>query len=143
MMSSMMRRTMMSKTQSQLSLLDRLALIDKEVIRVLGKQKDNIITITSIDVFHSYVSACINTGVIAIDTETNNSLDPLTCKLMGLCLYAPGIKAAYIPINHRDPITKTKLTNQVSEDNVKTELRRILDSSIKIIMHNGKFDYEE
>ena len=62
----------MSKTQSQLSLLDRLALIDKEVIRVLGKQKDNIITITSIDVFHSYVSACINTGVIAIDTETNN-----------------------------------------------------------------------
>ena len=79
----------MSKTQPQLSLFDRLALIDKEVIRVLGKQKDNIITITSIDVFHSYVSACINTGIIAIDTETNNSLDPLTCKLMGLCLYAP------------------------------------------------------
>ena len=68
----MMRRTIMSKTQPQLSLFDRLAFIDKEVIRVLGKQKDNIITITSIDVFHSYVSACINTGVIAIDTETNN-----------------------------------------------------------------------
>lgn len=138
----MMRRTIMSKTQPQLSLLDRLALIDKEVIKVLGKQKDNIITITSIDVFHSYVSACLNTGIIAIDTETNNSLDPLTCKLMGLCLYAPGIKAAYIPINHRDPITKTKLINQVSEEDVKTELQRVLESSIKIIMHNGKFDYE-
>ena len=142
MMNSMMRRMMMSKTQPQLNLLDRLALIDKEVIRVLGKQKDNIITITTTDVFHSYVSACINTGVIAIDTETNNSLDPLTCKLMGLCLYAPGIKAAYIPINHRDPITKTKLTNQVSEEDVKNELQRVLDSNIKIIMHNGKFDYE-
>ncbi len=141
-MNFMMRRTMMSKTQPQLSLLDRLVVIEKEVIRVLGKQQDNIITISSVDVLHSYVSACLNTGVIAIDTETNNSLDPLTCKLMGLCLYSPGLKAAYIPINHRDPITKIKLINQVSEEDVKNELQRVLDSSIKIIMHNGKFDYE-
>ena len=129
----------MSKTQSQLSLFDRLALIDKEVIRVLGKQKDNIITITSIDVFHSYVSSCINTGVIAIDTETNNSLDPLTCKLMGLCLYAPGIKAAYIPINHRDPITKTKLINQVSEEDVKTELQRVAEFDFLPCLIHKKF----
>ena len=132
----------MSKIQSRSTLLERLAIIEKDVISVLGKHQDNIITITSIDVFHAYVSSCLSAGVIAIDTETNNSLDPLTCKLMGLCLYSPGIKAAYIPINHRNPITKVKLINQVSEEDVKNELQRVIDSGIKIIMHNGKFDYE-
>ena len=116
--------------------------IEQEVIRVLGRQQKNIITITDRTVFRDYVSACINTGIIAIDTETNNSLDPLTCKLMGLCLYAPGVQAAYIPINHRDPQTLIRLENQLTEADVKEEFQRILDSGVKILMHNGKFDYE-
>ena len=95
MMNFMMRRIMMSKIQSRSTLLERLAIIEKDVISVLGKHQDNIITITSIDVFHAYVSSCLSAGVIAIDTETNNSLDPLTCKLMGLCLYSPGINGYY------------------------------------------------
>jgi hypothetical protein len=44
----------------------------------------------------------VENGVIAVDTETNNSLEPLTCKIMGLCLYTPGMKATYIPMNHCD-----------------------------------------
>ena len=63
--------------------------IEKEVIRVLGKYQKNIITIVDKETFHNYVTACIASGIVAIDTETDNSLDPLTCKLMGLCLYAP------------------------------------------------------
>ena len=80
--------------------------IEKEVIRVLGKYQKDIVTIVDKETFHNYVTACISSGIVAIDTETDNSLDPLTCKLMGLCLYAPGLQYAYVPINHRDPETK-------------------------------------
>ena len=133
---------MSKKVLSHSELLHVLKEIEEEVLRVLGKQQKNVITITDIDVFHEYVTTCINKGVVAIDTETNNSLDPLTCKLMGLCLYAPGIKQAYIPINHRDPDTKIRLKEQLTENDIKSELQRILDSGIKIIMHNGKVDFE-
>lgn len=130
------------KVLSNSELFETLKEIEKEVLRVLGRHKSNVETITDVEIFYNYVSACINTGVIAIDTETNNSLDPISCKLMGLCLYAPGMKQAYIPINHRDPITKNRLSKQLTEDIVKKELTRLVDSGITIVMHNGKFDYE-
>ena len=133
---------MSKKVPSQSQVLFSLKEIEKEVFRILGKQQENITTITDVRHFQDYITACISTGIIAVDTETNNSLDPLTCKLMGLCLYAPGLKAAYIPINHRNPETKTRLAQQLTEEDVKRELQRVLESSIKIIMHNGKFDYE-
>ena len=123
-------------------LLYNLGKIKKEVIRTLGKYQASTLTITDADTLHNYISSCIEVGAVAVDTETNNSLDPLTCKLMGLCLYAPGLKAAYIPVNHRDPETKIKLSNQLLEVQIKEELQRLVDSGAKIIMHNGQFDYE-
>ncbi len=133
---------MSNKVLSHSELLRALDSIEKEVLRVLGKYQKNTLTITDKDTFENYITACINAGVIAIDTETNNSLDPLTCKIMGLCLYAPELQQAYIPINHRDPNTKTRLSFQLTENDIKIGLQRVLDSGIKIIMHNGKFDYE-
>ncbi len=127
---------------SQSDLLHILPEIEKEVIRVLGKYQGTTLTITDAEAFQSYISSCINTGIVAIDTETNNSLDPLSCKIMGLCLYAPGLRQAYIPINHRDPVTKVRLDSQLTEQDIKSGLQQIIDSSVKIIMHNGKFDYE-
>lgn len=94
----------------KLSLHERLTLITEEVLRILGKQKDNVLVIKSRDQFHDYISKCIEIGRIDIDTETNNSLDPITCKLMGPCFYAPGLKQAYVPINHRNPETKERLS---------------------------------
>ena len=122
--------------------MSRLEEITKEVIRVLGKYRSSIITITDMETFHNYVTSCIDVGIVAIDTETNNSLDPLTCKLMGLCLYAPGLKAAYIPVNHRNPETKEKLSNQLLETQIKEQLQRIVDSGTKVLMHQGQFDYQ-
>lgn len=143
MMSSLIGRMMMSKKDTSRSeVLHALKEIEKEVIRVLGKHKKNVTTITDRETFHNYVSSCIDIGVVAIDTETNNSLDPLTCKLMGLCLYAPGLQYAYVPINHRNPETQIRLSDQLTEEDVKNELQRINESGIKIITHNGKFDYE-
>lgn len=126
----------------KLSLAERLAIINENVLNILGKQKKNILVIKTKEQLHDYISDCIKTGRIDIDTETNNSLDPVTCKLMGPCFYAPGLKQVYVPINHRDPETKERLSWQLTEQDVKEELQRLVDAKTMIIMHNGKFDYE-
>jgi len=123
-------------------IMDKLSKIDKEVIRVLGKHQKKVLVVTDKKMFNDYISACINTGVIAIDTETDNSIDPITCKLMGLCLYSPGLEYVYIPVNHRDPKTMVRLNEQLTEVDIKEGLKRIVDSKIKVIEHNGKFDYK-
>ena len=138
----MSRKKSIAKSLSPAELSEALQTIEKEVLRVLGKHQDNVQTITTVEELDSYITQCISAGIIAVDTETNNSLDPLTCQLMGLCLYAPGLKQAYVPLHHRDPITKVQLLNQVTEDQVRQQLQRVIDSGITILMHNGKFDYE-
>ena len=118
---------------------DKLALIIPEVYRILGSYKDKTQVITTVQELHDYVDASIRNGVISIDTETNNSLEPVTCKLMGACIYTPGKHNAYIPVNHVDK-QRNKLQGQVTEQDIKTEFDRLCNT--KIIMHNGKFDYE-
>ena len=126
----------------KLSLEERLAIINTNVLKVLGKQKNNILVIRDKETFSDYITKAIASGRIAVDTETNNSLDPVTCKLMGLCLYFPGGKQAYIPVNHRDFKSKVLLENQLTEKDCQEQLKRVVDSKIDVIMHNGKFDYE-
>lgn len=135
---------MMSKTTnlSGDKLINELKVVEKKTIDLLGRYRNDIVVIRSNDEFIKYIDQVIDIKVVSIDTETNNSLDPLTCKLMGLCLYAPGLKQAYIPVNHRNPITKIRLDNQVSEEQISVQLKRIVDSGVGIVMHNGKFDYE-
>lgn len=123
-------------------LISKISKAEKNIRDVLGSFKDNVLVIRDNDTFDKYIDDCIGSGYIAIDTETNNSIDPCTCKLMGLCLYAPGLKQAYIPVNHCDYLTDEVYKNQLSCEDIKTRLQRVLDSKIKIIMHNGKFDYE-
>ena len=125
---------------SSVSIHDKLRLIKEEVLRILGVYKDQTVVIRTREDLTKYIDAAIVNGEIAIDTETNNSLVPLTCKLMGPCIYTPGQKNAYIPINHVDPDTRELLPNQLTEQDIKEEFLRLTDT--KIIMHNGKFDYE-
>lgn len=126
----------------KLSLNERLAIINTNVLKVLGKQKANVLVIKDKETFIKYIDKAIQVGRIAIDTETNNSLDPITCKLMGLCLFVPGEKQAYIPIHHRNPDTQEHLAWQLTEADCKEQLQRILDAKTYIVMHNGKFDYK-
>ena len=126
----------------KLSLQDKLKVINENVQKVLGKQKDNILVIKDKVTFDDYISKAIAFGKIAIDTETNNSLDPITCKLMGACLYVPGEKQAYIPLNHRNPETKERLEWQLTEEDCKEEFQKLKDNNVFTIMHNGKFDYQ-
>ena len=126
----------------KLSIHERLTIITEKVIKTLGKQRHNTIVIRSLNDFSNYIDKAIKVGRIAIDTETNNSLYPITCKLMGLCLYVPGEKQAYIPINHVNVDTNELLPNQLTEEDCRTQLQRLLDNNVFTIMHNGKFDYK-
>ena len=125
----------------KISLDEKLELIKNDVLSILGKQIDNVEVIKTRDRLSEYIDKAISFGRIDIDTETNNSLDPITCKLMGPCLYVPNEKQVYIPINHRDPNTKERLSWQLTENDIKEEFQRLLDAKTYIIMHNGKFDY--
>lgn len=124
----------------KVSVEDKLKFVSKEVYRILGTYKENTVVIKSYSDFVNYIDIAIKNNVVAIDTETNNSLDPISCKLMGLCLYTPGMKNAYIPVNHVNITTKERFNWQVTEQQINEQLQRLSD--IKIIMHNGKFDYE-
>ena len=126
----------------KVSLEEKLALIKLKVLEVLGKQRKNVVVIKTKEAFEEYVSKAIEFGRIAIDTETNNSTDPMTCQLMGLCLYYEGGKQAYIPINHVNPETGIRLEWQLIEADCREQLQRIKDAGTFVVMHNGKFDYE-
>ena len=125
-----------------LTLEEKLEVIRRKVLEVLGKQKKNVVVIKTKEEFADYVTKAIEFGRIAVDTETNNSTDPMTCKLMGLCLYYKGGKQAYIPINHVDWRTGERLTWQLTEEDCREQLQRIKDAGTFVVMHNGKFDYE-
>ena len=126
----------------KVSLEEKLAIIKLKVLEVLGKQRKNVVVIKTKAEFADYISKAIEFGRIAIDTETNNSTDPMTCQLMGLCLYYEGGKQAYIPINHVNPETGERLEWQLTEADCREQLQRIKDAGTFVVMHNGKFDYE-
>ena len=126
----------------KISLEEKLAIIKLKVLEVLGKQRKNVVVIKNKEAFEEYVSKAIEFGRIAIDTETNNSTDPMTCQLMGLCLYYKGGKQAYIPIHHVNPETGEHLEWQLTEEDCREQLQRIKDAGTFVVMHNGKFDYE-
>jgi DNA polymerase I-like protein with 3'-5' exonuclease and polymerase domains len=126
----------------KLSIHERLGVIRDKVIKILGKQMQNTVVIRTLDDFSAYIDKAIARGIIAIDTETNNSLDPVTCQLMGPCLYVPGEKQAYIPLNHVDVDTGERLPNQLTEEDCRQQFQRLKDNNVFIVMHNGKFDYE-
>ena len=117
---------------------EKLELIRSNVLKILGVYKENTVCLRTEQEVENYFSKAIKNGIIAVDTETNNSLDPLTCLLMGACIYTPGEKNAYIPVHHTD-LLGNLLPNQVSEEFLKKQFERLSDTFI--IMHNGNFDY--
>lgn len=129
-----------NKNYADLPLTEKLKYIQKEVYKVLGRYKGFVKTIYNKEELSKYIDKAISVDYLAFDTETNNSLDPLTCKLMGLCLYIPNTKPVYVPINHCVAGTELLLPNQISEKDAAEILKRLKEKNTKVIMHNGKFD---
>lgn len=133
-----------SRKKSKLDFKEQVVAIKEAVYRVLGKQIENVSVIRDKSELHDYLVKGLEFGRISIDTETNNSLDPITCKLMGLCLYVKGQKQVYIPVNHVNPDTRERLENQLTENDIHDELSWLMENKGKCIFvfHNGKFDYQ-
>lgn len=127
---------------NKVSLEDKFIIIKENVLRILGKHAENILVIRDAETLHNYISQVITKDRLNVDTETNNTTNSCNCKLIGLCLYAPGLEQAYIPINHIDYKTKERICGQVSEDVIKSELERVVNANTHIIMHNATFDYQ-
>ena len=127
------------KAALKLTKEEQLSSITSEVIRILGVYKNSTVTIKSVNEFKHYIDKCIENKIVAVDTETNNSLDPVNCKIMGLCLYTPGQKSAYIPVNHVDKDGK-RFDWQVKEEDIHDAFEKI-NATTYSIYHNGKFDY--
>ena len=127
---------------SKLSLPEKLKIISEEVKKRLGKFEYNTQVIYNNEDLEKYFDQAIKNKIISIDTETNNSIDPITCKIMGLCIYTPGMKQVYVPVNHINIETGEKLLNQVTEEQIGYQLKRLNDNNTKIIMHNAKFDIQ-
>ena len=123
-----------------LPLAEQLNIIYQNVDRILGRFRSNTVVISDRQKLHDYITHALENKIIAIDTETNNSLDPLTCTLLGPCIYTPGEKNAYIPLNHVDKDTKERLSWQLTEQDIYEEFSRL--KNIAIITHNGTFDYQ-
>jgi len=122
----------------KLSVEDRLSLITENVLKILGQFRDNIMVVKSRQQLTDFFNLAIKNGEIVIDTETNNSLDPLTCLLMGPCFFTKGHKQVYVPLNHINYQTGERLSWQLTENDIRDELLRL--KNVKIIMHNAKFD---
>lgn len=128
-----------SSVRGGTSLLDVINSIKAMVEKHLGKHKDEFIIIQDNLTLKEYIDKCIENNVISIDTETTG-LDPLQDKLVGICIYTPGMKAAYIPVGHVSYITGMVVPNQLGKDDLRQHFSKIVDNHIDVIMFNAKFD---
>lgn len=125
----------------KINIRDKLNIIKNEVYRILGSHIDDTIVITTKEQLKNYFDKAEENGVMGLDTETDNSLDYLNCKIMGLCLYTPNMKQAYVPINHTD-LSNNRLQNQLTEQDIAEQLSTLKDRKIKTYLTNAKFDYQ-
>lgn len=121
-----------------MSLQERITRIKNSVEEHLGEYKEKYECIRDEVQLKVYIDNCIENGIVALDTETTG-LNPMLDDIVGFSLYTPGLKAVYIPINHIDYITNSRVSNQLSKEFCKEQLQRLKDKA-KLIMFNAKFD---
>lgn len=121
------------------SLIDKINSITYEVDSKLGEYKDKYECIRNLADLTTYIDKCIENNVCALDTETTG-LNPMLDKIVGFSLYTPNNKAVYVPINHIDYVSNELLNNQLTIEECKAQLQRLVDNNVKMIMFNAKFD---
>lgn len=119
----------------------KIASLKDSVERYLGDKKDNYVLVTeeNSDYLYDFYDACLDNGIVAIDTETT-SLDPITCDIVGFSVYTPHMLAAYIPLNHKSYISGVKTLHQITEEKAHNFIQSLSDARIKFVFFNAKFD---
>ncbi len=120
-------------------LIDRINAITTVVKSKFAGKEDELELITTEDRLIEYIDKCIENNVISIDTETTG-LDPFLDNIVGICIYTPELKSAYIPINHISYITEQKCANQLPIDFLHDQFQRLVDANVKTIWFNAPFD---
>lgn len=121
------------------SLMDKIQSIVTLVNSKFANKKDTFLLLRNEEEFAEYMDKCIENGVISIDTETTG-LDPIENHIVGMCIYTPGMKAAYVPVAHISYITQAPIDNQLSKEFIKEQLQRLVDAEVKTIWFNAPFD---
>lgn len=120
-------------------ILQRIQEVTKRVNEHLGSYVDDYqLLITDEDV-KEYFKKIRENGICSTDTETTG-LNFFTDEIVGICLYTPGMRASYIPLNHISPVYQTRIENQADRELVKKEIQTLVDEDVKIVYHNAKFD---
>ena len=104
----------------------------------LANHKDDYILIRESEHLYEYMKEMKQVGEGALDTETTG-LNPLLVDIVGGCIYTPGQKAAYIPINHKSYITGQRTKDQMDEETV-SKIMKDFHKDIRWIFHNAKYD---
>lgn len=127
-----------TKAVSTKSMSQDLEAISKQVIEYF-KDSDAILVRTASQL-HDYITGCIEAGEAGYDTETTG-LDRLHDNVIGFSLYYPGAKGeCYVPLRHMVPIFEVPYDNQVSIEDAKRELLRLVAAKVRLILANADFD---
>ena len=121
------------------SLIDRIASAGQFVKAKLGQYADEYALIQDERELEHYIDVAIDNGVIAIDTETTG-LDPLIDIIAGVCIYTPGMKSSYIPINHVSYLTNNPIDGQLPLEVVRDRFKVWEENRIETVMFNADFD---
>ena len=106
---------------------------------VFADKLDRLECVTDLQRIDAFFENVKNQGILALDTETNG-LDRIDGKIAGICLYTPGEKGIYIPIEHYSYMTNNILKTNVDRAYIRDKLEECNKLGIKYILHNAKFD---
>lgn len=114
------------------------ALVNKH----LGQHKDEYQCIRDEDVLIDYFDHIVANKYASLDTETD-STNPMLCTMAGMPIYTHGMPPAYVPMHHVSYVTGVEVPNQLSDEVVKKQLKRIeAGNNIFIDGFNSQFDQQ-
>lgn len=105
----------------------------------LGKFRDDFELIQTEKELKDFSKEVLKNKVVVIDTETTG-LDPLQNEVVGICVYTPNRKAAYIPVSHKSYFTGKCVDGQLGKAELLPVFEMWNKEKIKTIWHNAKFD---
>ena len=123
------------KTGKANNLLTRINMIRERITENLGEYKDDYDVLIKDEEIKAYFNKLREAKLVSIDTETTG-LNFFQDNIVGICLYAEGVKASYIPLNHISSVYQTRIENQADINLVKSELKKCKDEDTQFIYHN-------
>ena len=95
--------------------------------------------VSSVEQLHTYIDKMIICGIGSIDTETTG-LNRIKDTIVGWSMYFPDGVEVYIPCKHIVPIFDNPYKDQLTYEQCRAELQRLVDANVKLVFANADFD---